>query len=92
MNLLHSLVLALLVAFARPQCYDTTFGCDSRCNCCNDLIDLSNYNCATCNTSHLAYMWLQTSPPNGAATSRCETYCPPGQYIDTSVAANIAFG
>lgn len=85
MRLLHYFVLAAMVTVIQSQCYNTAYGCDSRCNCCNDLTDLSNLNCQTCNTSFPAYMWLVASPQTGAATSRCDTYCPPGQYINTTV-------
>jgi hypothetical protein len=85
MNLLHYLVLMLMVGCIFSQCaVNNAGGCDTRCNCCRNAVDLSNYNCDSCNTSRLAYMWLQASPADGTITYRCETYCPAGQYINTT--------
>lgn len=70
-----------MVGCTLHQCIDWTQGCDKRCTCCNDAVTLSNLNCAACNTTFGGYMWLN-SDHSGSATSRCETYCPPGQYKD----------
>lgn len=85
MVLLKVLLLYSLLTFAAPAC--VTYGaggCDYRCFCCN-ADGISNNNCDSCNSGY--YMWLDSSG-SSAVINRCELYCPPGQYVNTTTTCN----
>lgn len=75
MKLIGLIIVLSLVVAVHTQCvYYAAQGCDFRCSCCRST-GITNYDCQTCTTNY--YMWV-------SAPYRCENYCPPGEYKNTS--------